>query len=47
MQVMVELSLYPLVNEYIPPIKDFNKNMKITILSDNILSFGRSHFLHL
>ena len=23
MQVMVELSLYPLVNEYIPPIQDF------------------------
>ena len=23
MQVMVELSLYPLVNEYIPPIKSF------------------------
>lgn len=23
MQVMVELSLYPLVNEYIPPIKAF------------------------
>ena len=23
MQVMVELSLYPLVNEYIPPIKNF------------------------
>lgn len=23
MQVMVELSLYPLVNEFIPPIKDF------------------------
>lgn len=23
MQVMVELSLYPLVNDYIPPIKDF------------------------
>ncbi len=23
MQVMVELSLYPLVNEFIPPIRDF------------------------
>ncbi len=23
MQVMVELSLYPLVNKYIPPIQDF------------------------
>lgn len=23
MQVMVELSLYPLVNEFIPPIQDF------------------------
>ena len=23
MQVIVELSLYPLVNEYIPPIQDF------------------------
>ena len=35
MQVMVELSLYPLLNEYIPPIKDFidrlNSYSEITV----------------
>lgn len=35
MQVMVELSLYPLVNEFIPPIKDFierlNSHQALTV----------------
>lgn len=29
MQVMVELSLYPLVNEYIPPIQNFIDRLNI------------------
>ncbi|MBL52597.1 MAG: hypothetical protein GY923_09945 [Aestuariibacter sp.] len=35
MQVMVELSLYPLVNEFIPPIKNFierlNSHQALTV----------------
>lgn len=35
MQVMVELSLYPLVDEFIPPIKDFierlNNHQALTV----------------
>ena len=37
MQVMVELSLYPLVNEFIPPIKGFierlNTNQELTVVT--------------